>query len=56
MPPNAYFTWNRSLGEGTSGEDVRQLQIRVAGYPGHDDHVHVAGGTGQYWSAPSCGL
>nr|WP_241848512.1 M15 family metallopeptidase [Streptomyces sp. CB00072] len=151
-PTNACFTWNRSLGEGTSGEDVRQLQIRVAGYPGsggelavdgefgtatraavqrfqaaygleadgvagpltfgriyelqkgdcslaafdwselnqcgtdwrggqadaatvqanvrehgftqmlgpgypgHDDHVHVAGGTGRYWSAPGCGL
>jgi zinc D-Ala-D-Ala carboxypeptidase len=29
------YTWNRTLSEGASGEDVRQLQIRVAGYPGH---------------------
>lgn len=31
-------------------------QILGPGYPGHDDHVHVAGGTGRYWSAPSRGL
>ncbi|MDQ0983010.1 D-Ala-D-Ala carboxypeptidase family metallohydrolase [Streptomyces sp. V2I9] len=31
-------------------------QILGPGYPGHDDHVHVAGGTGRYWSAPGCGL
>jgi zinc D-Ala-D-Ala carboxypeptidase len=29
------YTWNRTLAQGTSGEDVRQLQIRVSGYPGH---------------------
>lgn len=28
------FTWGRTLSEGASGEDVRQLQIRVSGYPG----------------------
>jgi len=28
------YTWGRTLSEGTSGEDVRQLQIRVSGYPG----------------------
>ncbi|NGN69686.1 peptidase M15 [Streptomyces sp. A7024] len=26
------------------------------GYPGHNDHVHVDGKSGQYWSAPSCGI
>lgn len=29
------YTWGRVLSEGASGEDVRQLQIRVSGYPGH---------------------
>jgi zinc D-Ala-D-Ala carboxypeptidase len=29
------YTWPRSLSQGTSGEDVRQLQIRVSGYPGY---------------------
>ncbi|MCM2578968.1 D-Ala-D-Ala carboxypeptidase family metallohydrolase [Streptomyces meridianus] len=26
------------------------------GYPGHDDHVHVDGRSGQVWSAPTCGV
>jgi zinc D-Ala-D-Ala carboxypeptidase len=29
------YTWGRTLSQGTSGEDVRQLQIRVSGYPGY---------------------
>ncbi|SCL73864.1 D-Ala-D-Ala carboxypeptidase family metallohydrolase [Micromonospora peucetia] len=29
------YTWGRTLSQGMSGEDVRQLQIRVAGYPGY---------------------
>lgn len=29
------YTWSRTLSEGASGEDVRQLQIRVSGYPGY---------------------
>lgn len=32
---DACYTWNRTLSEGASGEDVRQLQIRVSGYPGY---------------------
>jgi zinc D-Ala-D-Ala carboxypeptidase len=28
------YTWGRTLSEGASGDDVRQLQIRVSGYPG----------------------
>lgn len=28
------YTWTRTLRQGMSGEDVRQLQIRVAGWPG----------------------
>ena len=27
------YTWSRTLSQGMSGEDVTQLQIRVAGYP-----------------------
>lgn len=29
------YTWGRTLSQGASGEDVRQLQIRVSGYPGY---------------------
>jgi zinc D-Ala-D-Ala carboxypeptidase len=29
------YTWGRTPSQGTSGDDVRQLQIRVAGYPGY---------------------
>jgi zinc D-Ala-D-Ala carboxypeptidase len=32
---DACYTWGRTLSEGASGDDVRQLQIRVAGYPGY---------------------
>ncbi|RKN40491.1 D-Ala-D-Ala carboxypeptidase family metallohydrolase [Streptomyces hoynatensis] len=28
------YTWSRTLRQGSSGADVRQLQIRVSGYPG----------------------
>jgi zinc D-Ala-D-Ala carboxypeptidase len=31
---DACYTWTRTLAQGSSGEDVRQLQIRIAGYPG----------------------
>lgn len=31
-------------------------EILGPGYPGHDDHTHVAGGGGQSWSAPDCGM
>ncbi|WP_370614332.1 D-Ala-D-Ala carboxypeptidase family metallohydrolase [Mumia qirimensis] len=32
---DACFTWSRSLSQGATGADVRQLQIRVSGYPGY---------------------
>jgi len=32
--------------EGTSGEDVRQLQIRVAGYPAYGSHIAADGAFG----------
>ncbi|MFI1222479.1 MULTISPECIES: D-Ala-D-Ala carboxypeptidase family metallohydrolase [unclassified Streptomyces] len=31
-------------------------EILGPGYPGHNDHTHVAGGSGRFWSAPSCGI
>jgi zinc D-Ala-D-Ala carboxypeptidase len=37
------YTWTRTLSQGASGEDVRQLQIRVAGYPGYGRHLSVDG-------------
>lgn len=40
------YTWNRTLAQGASGEDVRQLQIRVAGYPGYGAVIAVDGAFG----------
>jgi zinc D-Ala-D-Ala carboxypeptidase len=40
------YTWNRTLSQGASGEDVRQLQIRVAGYPGYGAHLAADGAFG----------
>jgi zinc D-Ala-D-Ala carboxypeptidase len=37
------FTWNRTLNQGATGEDVRQLQIRVAGWPGTGGHIAIDG-------------
>ncbi|MBJ7902498.1 peptidoglycan-binding protein [Streptomyces sp. DSM 110735] len=37
------YTWNRTLSQGSSGEDVRQLQIRVAGYPGYGSVLAIDG-------------
>ncbi|WP_439658588.1 D-Ala-D-Ala carboxypeptidase family metallohydrolase [Lentzea sp. HUAS TT2] len=40
---DACYTWNRTLSQGASGEDVRQLQIRVAGYPGYGAVLGIDG-------------
>ncbi|GAB3816125.1 D-Ala-D-Ala carboxypeptidase family metallohydrolase [Kribbella italica] len=40
------YTWNRTLSQGASGEDVRQLQIRIAGYPGYGAHLATDGAFG----------
>jgi zinc D-Ala-D-Ala carboxypeptidase len=40
------YTWGRTLSEGMSGEDVRQLQIRVAGYPGYNAVLGIDGAFG----------
>ncbi|WP_055625855.1 D-Ala-D-Ala carboxypeptidase family metallohydrolase [Streptomyces hirsutus] len=31
-------------------------EILGPGYPGHNDHVHVAHDPSPYWSAPTCGI
>lgn len=36
-------TWRRTLGQGSSGTDVRRLQVRVAGYPGFGRRLSVDG-------------
>lgn len=40
------YTWGRTLSQGTSGEDVRQLQIRVSGYPGFGAVIALDGDFG----------
>jgi zinc D-Ala-D-Ala carboxypeptidase len=40
------YTWSRSLSQGASGEDVRQLQIRVSGYPGYGAVLALDGSFG----------
>ncbi|RFU86844.1 peptidase M15 [Streptomyces triticagri] len=64
--PNSRHMYGHAadLGAGSQGFCALALQARNhgfgeilgPGYPGHDDHTHVAGGGGQFWSAPSCGL
>ncbi|SDF38264.1 zinc D-Ala-D-Ala carboxypeptidase [Lentzea fradiae] len=43
---DACYTWGRTLSQGASGEDVRQLQIRVAGYPGYGAVLGIDGSFG----------
>jgi len=40
------YTWGRTLSQGMSGEDVRQLQIRVSGYPGFGAVIALDGAFG----------
>ncbi|MDM4723440.1 D-Ala-D-Ala carboxypeptidase family metallohydrolase [Micromonospora sp. WMMA1363] len=37
------YTWTRTLKQGRSGNDVRQLQIRVAGWAAYRNIVHIDG-------------
>ena len=37
------FTWSRTLSSGTSGSDVSQLQIRVAGWAGYGVNMAIDG-------------
>lgn len=45
------YTWGGALSEGSSGEAVRQLQIRVAGYPGYGAVLVIDGDYGPATSA-----
>ncbi|MFE9722957.1 D-Ala-D-Ala carboxypeptidase family metallohydrolase [Streptomyces sp. NPDC005794] len=40
------YTWTRTLSPGATGNDVTQLQIRVAGYPGYNSVLAVDGSYG----------
>ncbi|WP_229398349.1 D-Ala-D-Ala carboxypeptidase family metallohydrolase [Micromonospora okii] len=40
------YTWGRALTLGAVGEDVRQLQIRLAGYPGYNSVLGLDGSFG----------
>ncbi|GGY77972.1 D-Ala-D-Ala carboxypeptidase family metallohydrolase [Streptomyces nitrosporeus] len=40
------YTWTRTLSEGATGNDVTQLQIRVAGYPGYNSVLAIDGSYG----------
>ncbi|QFU91311.1 D-Ala-D-Ala carboxypeptidase family metallohydrolase [Amycolatopsis sp. YIM 10] len=40
---DACYSWGRTLSQGASGDDVRQLQIRVAGYPGYGGVLAIDG-------------
>lgn len=40
------YTWTRTLSSGATGNDVTQLQIRVAGYPGYNSVLAVDGSYG----------
>ena len=43
---DACFTWGRTLSQGATAEDVRQLQIRIAGWPGFGGHIAIDGDFG----------
>jgi zinc D-Ala-D-Ala carboxypeptidase len=40
------YTWPRVLSQGATGEDVRQLQIRISGYPGYGAVLALDGSFG----------
>lgn len=40
------YTWTRTLSSGATGNDVTQLQIRVAGYPGYNSVLALDGSYG----------
>lgn len=45
------FTWNRTLNRGDSGNDVKQLQIRVAGWVSFDESLAIDGAFGERTAA-----
>ena len=47
----AAYSWPRTLRQGTSGNDVKELQIRVAGYPGYNSKMAIDGVFGPHTKA-----
>lgn len=45
---HAAYSWSRTLKKGMSGEDVRQLQIRIAGHPGYRSILGIDGQFGPH--------
>lgn len=45
---HAAYSWSRTLKEGMRGDDVTQLQIRVAGYPGYNSVLGIDGSFGPH--------
>lgn len=43
---DACYTWGRGLSQGATGEDVRQLQLRISGYPGYGAVLGLDGSFG----------
>ncbi|MGH3714800.1 MAG: D-Ala-D-Ala carboxypeptidase family metallohydrolase [Micromonosporaceae bacterium] len=43
---DACYTWNRTLNRGDSGGDVKQLQIRLAGWVSFDENLAIDGDFG----------
>ncbi len=43
---DACFTWNRTLNRGDTGNDVKQLQIRIAGWVSFDESLAIDGDFG----------
>jgi hypothetical protein len=50
------YTWGRTLSQGMSGDDVRQLQIRVSGYPGYGGVIALDGEYGSSTKPAGSGL
>ncbi|OEV10533.1 zinc D-Ala-D-Ala carboxypeptidase [Streptomyces sp. Amel2xB2] len=42
-PKDGCFTWDRDLAQGASGDDVKELQVRVSGYPASGEVIAVDG-------------
>ena len=45
------YTWGRTLSNGSSGSDVAQLQIRIAGWTGYREYIAIDGAFGNQTEA-----
>ncbi|MGH8879995.1 MAG: D-Ala-D-Ala carboxypeptidase family metallohydrolase [Stackebrandtia sp.] len=53
---HAAYGWSRTLKEGMKGDDVTQLQIRVAGYPGYGKVLGIDGSFGPHTKSAVAGF